>query len=277
MKKKNLSSWIWGLIALGISILIFVVPFAFIFLTASKTAEESYALQFSWPTDWQIWQNVVSVIETNDFMLLRAFGNSLLLTVFSVVGIVFFCSIVAYVIDRRPGKFSKFANFLILAGLMIPPAIVPTIFVMQFFQIYGTFPGLILIEIAYNTSFTVLIYKSFISSIPRELDEAAILDGAGPIRLYFSVIFPLLKSVTITAIILNSVFVFNDFTNPLYYMNGAGSETVQLTLYNFTSQFQTNYNLLFMDILLITIPMVVMFAIFNKRIVAGMTAGAIKG
>lgn len=277
MQKKKLSAWLWGLIALAIAIVIFVVPFAFIFITASKSAEEAYSLQFSLPTDWQIFQNIVAVIETNDFMLLRAFGNSLLLTVFSVAGIVFFCSMVAYVIDRRPGKFSKVTNFFILAGLMIPPAIVPTIFVLQFLQLYGTFPGLILIEIAYNTSFTVLIYKSFISSIPRELDEAAILDGAGPIRLYFSVIFPLLKSVTITAIILNSVFVFNDFTNPLYYMNGAGSETVQLTLYNFTSQFQTNYNLLFMDILLITVPMVIMFAIFNKRIVAGMTAGAVKG
>jgi raffinose/stachyose/melibiose transport system permease protein len=277
MRRQRIGSWVWGLVALGIALLVFVVPFAFIFLTASKNAEESYLLQFTLPTQWQIWENIVAVLETNDYMLVRAFGNSLMLTVFSVTGIVFFCSMAAYIIDRRPGKLSKFANFLILAGLMVPPAIVPTIFTMQFLQIYGTFPGLVLIEIAYNASFTILIYKSFLSSIPRELDEAAILDGAGPIRLYFSVIFPLLKSVTITAVILNSVFVFNDFTNPLYYMSGPGSETVQLTLYNFTSQFQTNYNLLFMDILLITIPMVVMFAIFNKRIVAGMTAGAIKG
>jgi raffinose/stachyose/melibiose transport system permease protein len=122
-----------------------------------------------------------------------------------------------------------------------------------------------------------MIFRAFISSIPRELDEAAIIDGANPMQLFFRVVFPLLKSVIVTAVILNSVFVFNDFVNPLYYLNGPGNETVQLTLFNFNGQYVSHYNLLFMDILLVTVPMVIMFAIFNKRIVAGMTSGAVKG
>jgi raffinose/stachyose/melibiose transport system permease protein len=277
MKRLKVMPWVWGVIALLVALFVFVIPFAFIFVTASKTAEEALLLQFTWPTEWAIWQNIADVFATNNFMLVRAFSNSLILTVFSVAGVVVLCSVTAYIIDRRPGRLAKFANALLLAGLIIPPALVPTIFVMQGLGIYGSFPGMILIEVAFNASFTVMIFKSFISSIPRELDEAAILDGAGPIRLYFQVVFPLLKSVTVTVIILNSVFVFNDFTNPLYFMNGPGSETIQLTLFNFTSQFQSNYNLLFMDILLITVPMVILFAIFNRRIVAGMTAGSVKG
>jgi raffinose/stachyose/melibiose transport system permease protein len=277
MKKQKFVPWLWGSLALAIATLVFVVPFAFIFLTASKTADEARMLQFSLPTEWRIWENISDVFMANDFMLARAFGNSLILTVFSVLGVVVLCSMTAYIIDRRPGRFAKLANALLLAGLIIPPAVVPTIFIMQGLGIYGSFPGMILIEIAFNASFTVMIFKSFISSIPRELDEAAIIDGAGPVRLYFAVIFPLLKSVTITVVILNSVFVFNDFVQPLYFMNGPGSETIQLTLYNFTSQFQSSYNLLFMDILLITVPMVILFAIFNRRIVAGMTAGSVKG
>jgi raffinose/stachyose/melibiose transport system permease protein len=91
------------------------------------------------------------------------------------------------------------------------------------------------------------------------------------------VIFPLLRSVMFTAIILNSVFVFNDFVNPLYFLPGDENATIQLTLFNFQSQFLTRFNWLFMDILLITVPMIVMFAFFNKRIVAGMTAGSVKG
>jgi raffinose/stachyose/melibiose transport system permease protein len=276
-KKTKVASWVWGLVALAVAIAVFVVPFAFIFLTASKTAEESMLLKFSLPTHWQIWSNLVEVFQANDFMILRAFSNSIWLTVFSVTVLVLLAAMTAWILERRPGRFSKVANIMVLSGLIIPPAVVPTIFLLQGLGIYGSFPSMILIEVAYSTSFTVMIFKAFISSIPKELDEAAIIDGANSVQLFFRIVFPLLKSVIVTAVILNSVFVFNDFTNPLYFMSGPGSETVQLTLYNFNSQYRTNYNLLFMDILVITIPMVILFAIFNNRIVAGMTAGSVKG
>ena len=130
---------------------------------------------------------------------------------------------------------------------------------------------------AFGLSFCVLLFRAFISTIPRELDEAAIIDGASPLRLFFRVIFPLLRPVAITAILVQSVNVFNDFVNPLYFLPGEQNATVQLTLYNFQSQFNTQYNLLFTDILLVTIPPLIMFLFFNRQIVAGMTSGAIKG
>ena len=275
--RSKASNWFWGAVALAVAAVIFVVPFAFIFLTASKSSADAMKLQFTLPQHWQILDNLVSVFQANNFMILRAFGNSIALTVFSVSLLVLLAAMTAWIIDRRPGKIAKFANFLVLSGLIIPPAVVPTIFMLQSLHIYGTFPSMVLIEIAFSTSFTVMIFKAFISSIPRELDEAAILDGANSVQLFFRIVFPLLKSVIITAVILNSVFVFNDFTNPLYFMAGPGAETVQLTLFNFKSQYLTDYNLLFMDILIITVPMVILFAIFNNRIVAGMTAGAVKG
>jgi raffinose/stachyose/melibiose transport system permease protein len=97
------------------------------------------------------------------------------------------------------------------------------------------------------------------------------------LRLFFRVIFPLLRPVAVTVIVVQSVVVFNDFTNPLYFLPGDQNATVQLTLYNFQSQYETQYNLLFMNILLITIPPLVMYLFYNRQIVAGMTAGAIKG
>ncbi|RZA18153.1 MAG: carbohydrate ABC transporter permease, partial [Proteobacteria bacterium] len=135
----------------------------------------------------------------------------------------------------------------------------------------------ILIQVAYGMSFSVLLYRSFISTIPRDLDEAAIIDGAKPWQIFFKVVLPLLKPVTVTNIVVQSIAIFNDFTNPLYYLPGNENVTVQLTLYNFQSQFSTSYNLLFMNILLITIPPLVVFIFFNRQIVAGMTAGAVKG
>ena len=113
-------------------------------------------------------------------------------------------------------------------------------------------PGLILVEIAFGLAFCILLFRAFISTIPRELDEAAMIDGAGPIRLFFRVIFPLLRSVIVTVIVLESVLIFNDFQNPLYFLPGDENATVQLTLFNFQSQFNTQYNLLFADMLLIT-------------------------
>jgi raffinose/stachyose/melibiose transport system permease protein len=277
MKREKINAWILGGIALAVALVVFVIPFIFIFLTATKDKLDASHLTFSWPKNFQLWQNIQDVFADNDFMLIRAFTNSLMITVFSVTGLVILCSMAAYVLERRGGKVAKVANFLVLTGLIIPPSIVPTIFLLQAIGIYGTFPSMIGIEIAYNAAFCIMMFRAFIASIPKELDEAAIIDGARPMRLYFSVIFPMLKSVTVTAIILNSVFIFNDFNNPLYYLPGEGSETVQLTLFNFQSQYLTSYNLLFTDILLITIPMVIVFAIFNKRIVAGMTAGSVKG
>jgi raffinose/stachyose/melibiose transport system permease protein len=149
--------------------------------------------------------------------------------------------------------------------------------VLQKLGLFDTLPGLVLIEIAFGMSFCILLFRAFIATIPRELDEAAIIDGAGPMRVFFSVIFPLLRSVTVTVIVTQSVFVFNDFVNPLYFTPGDENATVQLTLFNFQSQFNTQYNLLFADILLITIPPLIMFMFFNRRIVAGITAGAVKG
>ena len=186
-------------------------------------------------------------------------------------------AMVAYVLQRRRSRWNRLADLLILSGLIIPPAVVPTVWVLQELHLFKTLTGLILIEVAFGMSFCILLFRAFIATIPRELDEAAIIDGARPMRVFFSVIFPLLRSVTVTVIVTQSVFVFNDFVNPLYFLPGDENATVQLTLFNFQSQYRTQFNLLFADILLITIPPLIMFVFFNRKIVAGLTSGAIKG
>jgi raffinose/stachyose/melibiose transport system permease protein len=149
--------------------------------------------------------------------------------------------------------------------------------VLQTIGLFKTMPGLIFIEIAFGLPFCILLFRAFISTVPRELDEAAIVDGAGPVQVFFRVIFPVLRSVVITVIILQSVVVYNDFQNPLYFLPGTENATVQLTLFNFRSQFTTQFNLLFANILLVMIPALIMFIIFNRKIVEGMAAGSVKG
>ena len=265
------------LIAVLVATVVFIVPFVFMFLTASKDENESSDLSFSLPTQWRIVDNIKEVFAARDGILLVAFKNSTILTVASVAILVVLCSMVGYVIQRRPGRVADTANILVLSGLIIPPAVVPTIWVLQRLHLFKTLPGLILVEVAFQMAFCVLLFRAFVAAIPRELDEAAMIDGCTGLSLFFRVIFPLLRPVTITVILTSSVFIFSDFVNPLYFLPGDENATVQLTLYNFLSQFNTQYNLLFMNIVLITIPPLILFVFFNRKIVAGMTSGAVKG
>ena len=125
--------------------------------------------------------------------------------------------------------------------------------------------------------FAVMILRAFMGSIPGEIDEAAIMDGASPLQVFFSIILPLLKPAIITLIVTSSVGIYNDFANPLYFLPGNQNVTAQLTLYSFMSQFASQWNLLFADVVVITIPPIIMFMFFQEQIVAGMTAGAVKG
>ncbi|HTN60190.1 MAG TPA: carbohydrate ABC transporter permease [Devosia sp.] len=275
--KRGARRYIYGAIAIVASFVIFVIPFIFIVLTAMKDRKEASLRSFSWPSQIHFWDNLVEVIQTQDYAVITAFINSIILTVTSVTILVVLSAMVGFVMQRRPSRWSAVANFMVLAGLIIPPAVVPTIWLLQGIGLFKTLHGLILVEVAYGLSFCILLFKAFISTIPRELDEAAIIDGAKPLRLFFSVILPLLKPVMVTVIVVQSVTIFNDFTNPLYYLPGKQNVTVQLTLFNFQSQFNTSLNLLFMNILLITIPPLIVFLFFNRQIVAGMTAGSVKG
>jgi raffinose/stachyose/melibiose transport system permease protein len=268
--------WVGTLAIVGFAV-VFIIPFVFILVTAMKTQQEAGLLEFTWPTEIALLENLRTVLEARDYILVIAFINSTILTVASVAGMVVLAAMVGFVLQRRKTRWTGFINFLVLSGLIIPPAVVPTIWVLQGLGLFRTMAGLILIEVAFGLSFSILLFRAFIATIPRELDEAAIIDGAGPMRLFFQVIFPLLRSVIVTVVVVQSVSVFNDFTNPLYFLPGEENATVQLTLYNFQGQYETQYNLLFMDILLITIPPLVMYLFFNRQIVAGMTAGAIKG
>ncbi|GAJ92667.1 carbohydrate ABC transporter permease [Agrobacterium rhizogenes] len=266
-----------GVTALAASAVIFILPFLFIFITAAKTKQDAARLTFTLPAEWRLWGNLMEVVEARNYMLLLAYFNSTVITVASVALLVLFGAMVGYVLQRRSSVWNKLIYACVLAGLMIPPAVVPTIWVLQSLGLFKTISGMILIQIAYGLAFSILLFKSFIATIPRDLDEAAIIDGAKPLQIFFRVILPLLKPVTVTVIVVQSIAIFNDFTNPLYYLPGRENVTVQLTLYNFQSQFQTQFNLLFMNILLVTIPPLIVFIFFNRQIVAGMTAGAVKG
>ena len=264
-------------IAMVIFGIIFVVPFIFILLTAAKTSQEAAAFGFTWPGQFQLFQNIVDVIQFREYQAARAMWNSTILTVSSVTFIVLLAALVAYVMQRRNDRVASLANSLLLAGLVLPAAVVPTVFLLQKLGLYKTILGLIFVEVALSLPFAVLVLRAFIGTIPREIDEAAIMDGASPLSLFFSVILPLIRPAIVTIIVTNSVFIYNDFANPLYFLPGSKNVTAQLTLFSFMSQYNSQWNLLFADVVLITIPPLILFMFFQRQIVSGMTSGAVKG
>jgi raffinose/stachyose/melibiose transport system permease protein len=275
--RERRRSWIVGSIAILVSFVVFLVPFAFVLLQAAKTPSEASDLAFSWPKTFQFFQNFIDTLSSNDGVIWRAIINSAILTIGSVVLMVAIGAMAGYVLARKRSKWGPVVNFFVLAGLIVPPAVVPTIWVLQGLKLFGTMPGMILIETTFGLSFTILLFRAFVGGIPRELDEAAVLDGAGPIRLFARVVLPLLRPVIVTVIVVQAVFVFNDFAGPLYFLPNSDQVTVQLALYTFQGQNLSFYNLLFMAIFIITIPPLIAYIFFNRQIVGGITSGAVKG
>lgn len=278
MKVRKFIASIWldvvSLIIIGI---VFIVPFVFILLTAAKTRQEAALFKFSWPSKFQLIENLREVMAFGDNRMFLALWNSTLLTVSSVTLIVLFSALVAFVMQRRRDRLASVVSSIMLAGLIIPPAVVPTIFLLQWLGIYKTLFGLIMIEVTFTMPFAILIFRAFMASIPSEIDEAAIMDGASPWRVFFSIILPLLQPAIITVIVVSSVGIYNDFVGPLYFLPGSQNVTVQLTLYSFISQFSSQWNLLFANVVVITILPLIMFMFFQRQLVSGLTGGAIKG
>ena len=268
-------SWL-DVVALIVVGILYVVPFMFIFLTAAKPQAEAGLFQFTWPSQFQLFENIREVLAFGDNRMYRAFWNSIVLTVGSVSLIAFLSAFVAFVMQRRNDRTAAVANAFVLSGLIIPPALVPTIFLLQKLGIYKTIPGLVFVEVAFLIPFAILVFRAFMATIPREIDEAAIVDGASPLQIFFRIILPLLWPAIVTVIVLTSVIVYSDFTLPTYFLPGKENITVQVTLFGFMSQFGSQWNLMFAAVLIITIPPLILFLFFQRQIVSGLTSGAIR-
>ncbi len=264
------------LVTIVFSVVLYGIPFVFIILNSFKTRREAGLMKLSLPNPLQF-KNYSEIFAFNDFIVAKSFYNSIVITALSILILTIVCSLAGFILQRRKGKPTNIVNTLFLAGLMLPPTILPTIWVMDFIGIYRSLFGMVLVEVALNIPFTVMLYRAYVGTVPLEIEEAAFIDGCPRKSLFWKIVFPLLKPVSSTVIVLNAVTIFNDFVNPLYFLPGARNSTVQLTLNMFMGRFGSSWNLLFADVVLITLPPLALFIFFNKKIVDGMTAGAIKG
>ncbi len=275
-KKRKLSGILGGLMVL-LTVITHWLVFYFIIVNSFKSKSDAANLNLALPKEWNIIENYTYIFQYADGAFFNAFINSIVLTFWSILILVFVSSMAAFIMQRKKGKLSAVSDKLIVAGLIVPASIIPTYWVLSKLGVANTLPGLVLVEVATLFPFATMMYKGFIATLPREMDEAAVVDGCGSLTLFFRIIFPLLKPITASVVILRSIIVYNDFQNPQYYMSGSSSQTVQLCIYGLKSAFDTDYGHLFAAIVVVSIPLVIVYIILNKQMMEGMTSGAVKG
>lgn len=266
---KNLFAWAVSIIVL--------IPFAVMVINSLKTKEESYSMTLKLPEVFQF-HNYLTVIEEGK--IIPSFLNSFLYASIAVILVLVTCSMAAFVLSRNDSKFNKFIYYFIIMGIALPVNYVALMKVMQLTMLNNTRVGISLIYAALNIPISLFIAYGFIAAIPRDLDEAAIIDGCGPWSLFFRIIFPLLKPVMITVGVLCFMAAWNDFMMPLYFLNNSAKWPMSLTVYNFfgaSMQAQRQWNLVCADIVLTSVPVVIVYLLGQKYIVSGITAGAVKG
>jgi ABC-type sugar transport system, permease component len=223
----------------------------------------------------QIVDNYTTVIKSAN--LFMGYKNSLIVTFISVTLVILLSSSAAFIISRRKQKLIQYINILIILGMTVPISIVPTYFIVRYMGLGKSFLGISLVYVASNFSIAVFLYTGFLKSIPRDIDESAIIDGCGSLMLFSRVIFPLLKPVTVTVLICSFMTVWNDFLMAIFLLNSPKKFTAVLTTYAFYGEKSSNWNLLFADVILISLPVVLLYLFLQRFIVSGMTSGAVKG
>jgi raffinose/stachyose/melibiose transport system permease protein len=254
--------------------LVIILPLLIVVFGSFKTAAEAIRYNIMPPSSWHP-ENYLDVIRKSN--ILTAFKNSVIITVSDVTFTILICSVASFILARRNDKTSRFLITYFSLALIVPVAIVPTILLLKTIRLVNTKTGLILITIASHVSWSMFIMTSFMHTIPREMDEAAIIDGCGPIRLFYRIIFPLLKPVIMTNIVIIGMGTWNDLERPLYMLNSSRNVTMPLTVYNFMGQYFSQWNLIFTDLVLVALPMILAYAFLQRYIVSGIAAGAVKG
>lgn len=280
MKKKGAEKINWPVtILLIIGLITIIFPLYLTIVIALKQPSEmttSVSGILSLPKVFSL-NNFREAMEVTDFW--HSLGNSLLLTIVTIVLSVILHSLIGYAIGRNKSK-SKFYNFIymyVTSGMFVPFAILMMPLVKLTASIgLANRAGVILCYVVFYMPMNVMLYSGYLVNIPTALEEAACVDGAGTWKTFWTIIFPIMKPMHATVAVLTALGVWNDVMTPLVIMSGTGQNTLPLAQLNFQTQFGTNYNLAFASYLLALLPILIFYVICQKQILDGVVNGAVK-
>lgn len=274
-KKHIIKTWILSIAALAVGI-VFVSPLYLVFVNSVKTVREIYLSPLGLPVEIS-WNNFGHVMEKINFG--QALKNSLLFVVFGVAGLLVICSMAAYRLARHRTRVNKFVYLLLVSSILVPfqTVMIPLIKIIASIGLYNTRIGVLLAYYGYGIPFAVFLFYGFLSSIPREIEEAALIDGGSLFQVYRCIILPLLKPICVTVAVLDVLWIYNDFLLPFVLISDNELRTLPLVMYTFFTAYERPWDLAMASLTMVLTPAIIMFVILQKQITGGIVSGAVKG
>ncbi|MGK3952132.1 carbohydrate ABC transporter permease [Microbacterium sp. I2] len=250
---------------------LFFVP-AYVLINLSFREPNDQAGPLELPTTFTLQNYADAWVQGN---LGNALINSTVVAVVSVTALVVFASLASYPLARVGRGWSTAAYFGFLIGLLLPMqlALIPLYTTMRDLDLLGSVWGLVIYYIGLQMPFSIFLYTGFLRALPHEYEEAAAIDGAGAFGTFWRVVFPLLRPITGTVIILNVIAVWNDFLTPLLYLSGSGQQTVPVTLYSFVGQYVSQWNLVFAGLVISIAPILIVYFLLQRTVIKGFASG----
>jgi raffinose/stachyose/melibiose transport system permease protein len=251
------------------------IPLWLVVVTAGKSQGEAISPDLSPPTEWHLLDNLAQI--WTDAEVPAAFLGSLLILVPTVAGVLVCGSMAAWVLARRATRFTAFLYAIAISGIVLPPAVVTVVLLLRQLGLAGTAVGMIGVYMGIYLSTVVFFVTGFVRTIPVSLEEAAQIDGAGPLLVFRRVVLPLLRPVLATATILICLYVWNDVFYAFFVVGGR-LDTLPLNLFRVASAglYLNNWHLIFAYVILMSLPLIVVFAVAQRKIISGITSGAVK-
>ena len=274
-KRSKTGTIVHAILVVLVMLVLLGVPFWLLIVTAGKSQAEAIRPTMSLPSHWQLLQNFSTVI--TDGKMVKAFFGSVIVTVPSVFLALLLGSMASWVLARRATKPMTVVYALSISGLVLPPAVVTVMMLLKIIGLSGTALGMIGVYVGIYLSTVIFFVTGFIRTIPISLEEAARMDGASPMRIFFTIILPLLGPTLATATILVTLYIWNDVFYSLFILSGK-MDLLPLNLYNIASAglYLNNWHLIFAYIILMSLPLLIIFALAQRKIISGITGGAVK-
>jgi raffinose/stachyose/melibiose transport system permease protein len=286
MTRKRLAGRITGEILVIILLALFLVPFVMVVANSAKTSKDILFDTLAPPADWgQLLKNVALIFNNRSVHYANAFLDSAVITFLSLAVIVFFSSMCAWALVRTKSAWSTILFFAFVAAMVIPFQVLMFPLV-RWMRILGAFlhikllqsiPGIVFAYLGFGCPLSIFIFHGFIKNIPYELEESATIDGCSQARTFFEIVFPLLQPIIITVLILNGIWIWNDYLLPLLMLGSNGAvQTVPVAVTAFAGAYLKQWDLILTSTLIAMLPIIVLYLFAQRYIIKGMIEGAIK-
>ena len=274
-KKKGLGGYIGEILMLAVCG-VFFIPFYYLLVNTFKTARDATVSPLSLPIRNLTLDLYKEALGTINFW--SGFRNSIVITVVSVAIIIIIGSMASYAINRHQNKLTKFLFFYFLIGFMVPvqTTLIPLFNLISSLNLQNSVVGMIVLYSSW-CNFAMFMYQGFLGGVPKDLEEAALIDGAGLWKMFWHIVFPLLKPVTTTIIIFDVMWIWNDFMMPYLFISSSSKFTLIMEVYKGVGQFSNNWTVMLCTMVIVLIPITIFYLFMQKNIIAGITSGAVKG